>query len=541
MFGLIPLRRSEDESASSEFISHSEHRNRCRRRTQEFIMQANESAIRSVIEEVLSELGKVKGTSGTGTALPPSRKNGGIPVLSGGTTHTASTASGFSRVSSGNWGVFDNVNDAVAAANDAFVQLQKKTLADRTKIVQIVKEMCERNAEDWGRQEYEETRVGRVDHKIEKLKIIKLVPGTEFLKTDCYSGDNGLMIEEYAPFGVIGAITPVTHSLPTLAGNIINIIASGNTVVFNPHPSGAKIACTGVQAFNKAFAEAVGIENLVTIIGKPTIESANEIFQHRGVKLLLVTGGPAVARAALQSSKKAIVAGPGNPPVVVDQTADLENAAKSIVQGAAYDNNLLCIGEKEVFAVHQIFDQLMDAVGRHGGYRLNAQQIDALTKLAFAPPKEPGGHPVLNRELIGQDASVLAAKIGVHVPPGTQLLYGETDTSNPFVPEEQMMPFVPFVRAKDVDEAIALAVKYEHGYGHTALIHSRDVHTMTRMGRVMNTTLYIKNGPSMSALGLGGEGYLSFSIATPTGEGVTTPLTFTRKRRCTMVGELRII
>jgi len=504
-------------------------------------MQANEQTIRAVVEEVLSELVRKPGPG----AAPRSngttqQRAGGIPVLS--SSSPGPLPSGhYHTAGRGNYGIFDNVNDAVAAATESFAQLQKKTLADRARIVQIVKEMCEQNAEVWGRAEMEETKVGRVDHKIEKLKIIKLVPGTEFLKTDCYSGDNGLMLEEYAPFGVIGAITPVTHSLPTLAGNIINIIAGGNTVVFNPHPSGARIACTGVQAFNKAFAEAVGIENLVTIIGKPTVESANEIFHHRGVRMLLVTGGPAVARAALQASKRAVVAGPGNPPVVVDHTADIENAARCIVQGAAYDNNLLCIGEKEVFAVQQIFNPLMDAVGRHGGYRLTTQQIDALAKIAFSPAREPGGHPVLNRDLIGRDASVLAEKIGVRVPPGTQLLYGETDVNNPFVPEEQMMPFVPFVRARDTQHAIELAVEFEHGFGHTSIIHSRDVHTMTVMGRAMNTTLFIKNGPSMAALGLGGEGYLSFSIATPTGEGVTTPLTFTRKRRCSMVGELRII
>jgi aldehyde dehydrogenase len=266
-----------------------------------------------------------------------------------------------------------------------------------------------------------------------------------------------------------------------------------------------------------------------------------QLFEHRGVRLLVATGGPGVARAALASKKRAIVAGPGNPPVVVDETADLENAARSIVTGAAYDNNLLCIGEKEVFAVERIFDALLEAVGRHGGFRLNRSQVDELTKLAFAPPEKPGGHAVLNRDLIGKDASVLASLIGVRVPAGTQILYGETDVSNPFVPEEQMMPFVPFVRARDAMRAIDLAREFEHNFKHTSLIHSRNVRTMTTMGRVMDTTLFVKNGPCMAGLGLGGEGYLSYSIATPTGEGVTNPLTFTRQRRCAMVDDLRII
>ena len=504
-------------------------------------MQTTESAIRTVVEEVLAELGKtpkqVNGGSSDGPHFRPSNPNG-IPVVSSGSSAVASSAY---VGKTGNYGVFDSVDEAVTAANSAFLQLSKQTIEDRNTVVNIVKTMCEERAEEWGRKEFEETKIGRLDHKIAKLKIIKQVPGVEWLQPACFSGDHGIALEERAPFGAIGAITPVTHSLPTLAGNIVNMVAAGNSIIFNPHPSGAKIACEGVQAFNKAIAEKIGIENLITIIGKPTIESANDIFHHKNVRMLCVTGGPAVGRAALEARKRSVVAGPGNPPVVVDDSADLENAAKSIVAGAAFDNNLLCIGEKEVFAVQSIFDSLMDAVSQHGGYRLNAQQVDALTKQAFGPPKEPGGHAVLNRDFIGQDAAVLAQHIGVSVPSGTEILYGETDTNNPFVPEEQMMPFIPFVRARDTMHAIELAHEFEHGFGHTAIIHSRNVHAMTVMGKLMNTTLFVKNGPSMAGLGLGGEGYLSFSVATPTGEGVTNPGTFTRTRRCVMVDELRVV
>jgi len=473
---------------------------------------STEQTVRTVVQEVLAQLAKSNGV-----------------------------ASNNGHSNGGDWGVFNNVDDAVAAANEAFEKLKSASMEDRGKAIQIVKDICFNQAEELGTAELAETKIGRLDHKIEKLQIIKHVPGIEYLKCDAVTGDNGLTVTEYAPFGVIGAITPVTHSLPTLAANFVNMVSAGNTIVVNPHPSGAGIACEGVRRFNKAIYEAIGINNLVTIIGTPTIESADEIFKHRGVKLLCVTGGPAVARAALASPKRAIVAGPGNPPVVVDETADIDNAARSIVTGAAYDNNLLCIGEKEVFAVESIFDQLMDSVGRNGGYRLNASQIDALTKAAFSPPKEAGGHWMLNRDLVGKDPSVLAAAIGLTVPANTQILYGETDTSNPFVPEEQMMPFVPFVRARNADHAIEMAFEFEHGFRHTGIIHTTNVKNMTKMGRLMETTLFIKNGPCGAGLGLGGEGYLSFSIATPTGEGVTNPLTFTRQRRCTLVDDLRII
>ncbi len=471
-------------------------------------MQVTDELIRSVVQEVLAHMG-----------------NGKIkPGGNGQARH---------------WGVFDDVDSAVAAAVAAQAEFEKRGLDERRQAVECIRKLCREQAEELGGAEFEETKIGKLKHKIEKLKVVaERIPGVEFLKTDAFSGEHGVTLQEYAPFGVIGVVTPVTHSLPTLACNAINMLAAGNALVCNPHPSGTQIACRGTRLFNQAIHEAIGIDNLITIIAKPTLESAQAIFDHHDIRLLCVTGGPAVGRAALRSPKRAIVAGPGNPPVVVDETADLDNAARSIVTGAAYDNNLLCIGEKEVFAVAAIFDDLMAAMTRHGGARLNKCQVEALTKAAFVGNSRK---LIVNKDLIGQDASVLAQHAGLKVPEDTEIVFGETDESHPFVDHEQMMPFVPFVRVPDVDTAIRLAQKYEHGFKHTAIIHSRNLDTITRMGRLMDTTLFVQNGPSTAGLGSGGEGYLSFSIATPTGEGVTTPLTFTRQRRSTTVGSLRVL
>jgi aldehyde dehydrogenase len=435
------------------------------------------------------------------------------------------------------WGVFEDVDAAVRAAAAAQQEFEKRGVQARKKAVDCIRKSCIDKADVLGLEEFEETKIGRLKHKVEKLvTCAEKTLGVEYLKTDAFSGDYGVTVQEYAPFGVVGIITPVTHSLPTLAGNAINILAAGNALVCNPHPGGVKIACKGVRLFNEAIHTAIGINNLLTIIAQPTLESAQAIFDHREVRLLCVTGGPAVGRAALRSPKRAIVAGPGNPPVVVDETADLELAAKSIVEGGAYDNNLLCIGEKEVFAVTSIFDELAEAMTRHKAVRLDAKQIEALTKAAFVPAEGDKNRLVINKDLIGQDAAVLAKHAGVSVPADTELLFGETAESHPFVDHEQMMPFIPFVRVPDVDAAIAMAKKYEHGFGHTAVIHSRNIDTITKMGRALDVTLFVQNAPSTASLGGGGEGYLSFSIATPTGEGVTTPLTFTRQRRSTTGG-----
>jgi aldehyde dehydrogenase len=364
----------------------------------------------------------------------------------------------------------------------------------------------------------------------------------EFLTSQVFSGDHGITVIEHAPFGVIGAITPVTHSLPTIANNAINMIASGNTVVFNPHPSGKRVAAEGVRRFNEAIYRSHGIDNLMCVVTEPTLQTAEAIFKSRDVNLLLVTGGPAVARAALSQSKRAIVAGPGNPPVVVDETADLDRAARAIIEGGAFDNNLLCIAEKEVFVVQSVFDAMMAAMERAGAVRLNAGEVDRMTEKGLTTVGEGADrHEVPCRDFLGKDARVLASGIGKQVSGDVQLLFGETDEANPFVPVEQMMPFLPFVRCSCVDEAIAKAKHFEHGFRHTSIIHSNNVVNMTKMGKALDTTIFVKNGSSLAGNGAGGEGYGSYSIAGPTGEGITTPMTFTRERRCAMIDSLRIL
>ena len=423
------------------------------------------------------------------------------------------------------------------------MQLKAKGVEARRKIESIVKSLAEKNAEQWGKIEFEETKIGRLDHKIAKLGLIKLVPGVDWLRPDARSGDHGITLEEYTPFGVVGAITPSTHSIPTLSGNIVNICAAGNAVVFNAHPSAAKCAAVAVRAYNEAIYREIGIENIACIIEKPTLDSFNALCKNEFTRLLLVTGGPMVVKAAMQTGKRAICAGPGNPPVLVDDTCCLTRAAQSIISGAAFDNNLLCIGEKQVFVLDHIADKLMQKMSENGAVKLNSAQLDKLTKAAFTiTPGQGGGcaRAHTNKDFIGKDTSVLAQAAGINIPSGTQLLFGETDAMHPFVQEEQMMPMLPIVRVKSVEEGIALSLQSEHNYKHTAIIHSHDVENITAMARALDTTLFVKNGPSPAGLGLGGEGYLSFSIATPTGEGITNPRTFTRVRRCVMVDNLRI-
>ena len=497
----------------------------------------NETLIRDVVAEVLGRLG-----NGATTTTKPS------PAPSAPAPKSESCGCGTKKATSapalrGKFGVFATADEACEAAQEAFLQLKQGGIAARRKIEEIVKAMAEKNAEHWGKIEFEETKIGRLDHKIAKLGLIKLVPGVDWLRPDARSGDHGITLEEYTPFGVVGAITPSTHSIPTLSGNIVNIAAAGNTMVFNAHPSAARCAATAVRAYNEAIYRETGIENAVCIIEKPTLDSFNALCKNEFTRLLLVTGGPMVVKAAMQTGKRAICAGPGNPPVFVDDTCCPTRAAKAIISGAAFDNNLLCIGEKQVFVLEQVADKLMQKMSENGAVKLNPSQLEKLTKAAFTiTPGQGGGcaQAHTNKDYIGKDPSFLAQAAGINLPSGTQLLFGETDAMHPFVQEEQMMPMIPIVRVKSVEEGIERSLQSEHNYKHTAIIHSHDVENITAMARALDTTLFVKNGPSAAGLGLGGEGYLSFSIATPTGEGITNPRTFTRVRRCVMVDNLRI-
>jgi acyl-CoA reductase-like NAD-dependent aldehyde dehydrogenase len=388
----------------------------------------------------------------------------------------------------------------------------------------------------------EETGLGRVDDKLLKNRlVIRKTPGTEALRPDALTGDRGLTLGERAPFGVIGAITPVTNPTSTIIGNAIAMLAAGNSVVFNAHPHARRVGNRTVERINEAIMAAGGPVNLVTAVAEPTIETAQALMRHPRVRLLVVTGGAGVVRAAMASGKRAICAGPGNPPVVVDETADLDAAARDIVRGASFDNNIVCVCEKEVFVVAAVADALLAAMERHGAHLLPAARREELERAIFAEVRGPRQSATVRSELIGQDAAVILERLGVRAGADTRLAAIEVGPEHPLVWTEQMMPVLPVVRVGSADQAIDLAVAAERGFGHTAVMHSRHLDHLSRMARAINCSIFVKNGPCYAGLGEGGEGYSSFTIASPTGEGMTGPRSFSRERRCVMVDHFRIV
>ncbi|NCO24776.1 MAG: aldehyde dehydrogenase EutE [bacterium] len=439
-------------------------------------------------------------------------------------------------------GIFDEVNAAVDAAEVAHLELIKLTLEKRREIIRSIRKIIISNLEEISKLAVEETTFGRVEDKIEKNRLAALkTPGIEDLEPIAYTDDNGMTLTERAAYGVIGSIIPSTNPTSTIINNGISMIAGGNTVVFNPHPMAKRSSCFTVSLINQAIVKAGGPPNTLCAIANPTIDSAQTLMKHPKIRLLVVTGGPEVVKVAMNSGKKVIAAGPGNPPCVVDETADLEKAARDIVKGAGFDNNIVCVCEKEILAVSQITDRLKEEMIKNGAYELKGEQIEKVTKLVIADPGKPGHEGTPNKKYIGKNASVIARDIGLNISDQVKILLGEVDRYHPLVWTEQLMPVIPLVRFNSVDEAIDFAVQCEHNFRHTASIHSRNIAKLSKMAKLMNCSLFIKNGPCYSGLGFGGAGYASFTIATPTGEGLTRARTFTRERRCVLVGYFRIV
>jgi len=444
-------------------------------------------------------------------------------------------------VASGGMGVFATVDEAVTAAQKAFPVFSGLPLEKRGQIIENMRAIMRENGTALAKAAFDETGFGRFEDKILKNQLVtEKTPGIEDLPPVAWTGDHGLTLMEPAPFGILGAITPTTNPTSTIICNSIGMLAAGNVVIFNVHPSAKQCSIQTVVLLNKAITEAGGPPNAVTCIGESSIESAGQLMKHPDIRVLVVTGGGGVVKAAMSSGKRALCAGPGNPPVVVDETADIEKAAADIVLGASFDNNMICIEEKETIVVDSVADKLIQGMLRNNAVLIDKSKIEAMEKVIFSKMAGPRGHAAINRKWIGQNADKILAEMGISAPPTTRLAIVELPEDHPLFWTEQMMPVMPICRVPNADYAIDLAVQMEGGNCHTAIMHSKNIDNLSRMARLCNCSLFVKNGRSQAGLGFGGEGYTSFTIASPTGEGLTTPRSFSRLRRCTMVDHFRI-
>jgi acyl-CoA reductase-like NAD-dependent aldehyde dehydrogenase len=494
----------------------------------------DEARIQEIVDRVVARIGELPETPLEAVRNPPA---GYVSPASPPRAEPARRRD--ADIPRGRRGVFADVDAAVTAARRAHEANEAASLGARRRWVEVMRETARKHVTQLAKFAVDETGYGRADDKLKKnLLCIDKTPGPEFLQPVAFSGDDGLTIMERASYGVIGSITPTTNPTETIINNGIGMVSGGNAVVFNAHPYAARTSAYLVHLFNEAIVAAGGPENLVSCVERPTIESASALMGHAGVRLVVVTGGPGVVKAAMASGKKVIAAGPGNPPAVVDETADLDVAAAGIVEGASVDNNIICTAEKEIVAVDAIATPLLERLGRAGCLVLNERQVRALEKVVLHQGSS-GVHS--NKDFVGKNAGFIARQIGVTAGDELRLLVADVDEKHPFVQLELLMPVLPLMRVSDATEAIAAAKRVEHGFGHTAVMYSRNIAHLHAMARTINTSIFVKNASNLAGLGMGGEGYTSFTIASPTGEGLTTVRNFTRERRCTLKEYFRIV
>ncbi len=434
-------------------------------------------------------------------------------------------------------GIFGTVDQAVENAVAAQKRLLVLPLHHRDKIIAAIRQAVLDHNETISALAVKESGLGRYEDKLrENILCATKTPGTEDIEPRAYSGDEGLTLIEYAPRGVIGSLTPITNPTGTVINNTISMVAAGNAVVFNPHPAARETSIQTIRILHEAIVRAGGPPGLISSVPKPDLTTAKQLIEHPRINMLVATGGRAVVDVVLRSGKKAIGAGAGNPPALVDETANIRRAAASIVDGASINNNIFCTSEKEVIVVSAVADALISfMLETEKAYLLTPAQADQVTKLVVTPERK------INTAYIGKNVQVILKEIGINVGEECRLAIFEAKKDHPLVWLEQMMPVMPIVRVRDVSDGIEFAVQVEQGNRHTAIMHSNHVEHMTAFARAVQTTIFVKNGPSYAGIGLGGEGHTSFTIAGPTGEGLTSARTFTRIRRCTLVDAFRII
>ena len=439
--------------------------------------------------------------------------------------------------------VHPTVDAAVQAARKAQAVFQDQGLEVRREVIRAMRKAAVANAERLAKLAVQETGLGRWEDKVQKNLVCAIrTPGVEDLVSRAYTGDKGLTLVEYAPYGVVAAITPSTNPAATIINNAISILSAGNSVVFAPHPASFKTCVETMSLLCEAALSAGAPRGLITTFDKASQDNTKALLAHPDTRVNMVTGGPAIVKVAMTVGKtcKTIAAGPGNPPVVVDETANFPKCAQDVIFGASFDNNVLCTAEKEVIVTEAAKSRFLDAMRKDPrAYELNAAQVEQLVKLVIKEGGKGCKDPVLNRDYVGKDASVIARGIGLTIPEGARLLWAEVGNDHPFVWTEQLMPILPVTVARDVDAAIELAVQVEGGNRHTAAMHSTNVNNLTKMGRAMQCSIYVKNGPTLFGLGLG-EGYATMSIGTPTGDGLTKTSHFARPLHCALVGSFRI-
>ena len=296
------------------------------------------------------------------------------------------------------------------------------------------------------------------------------------------------------PVGLVGAVIPTTNPTSTAIFKSLICLKTRNAILISPHPRAKKCTAEAARIVREAAEKAGAPAGLIDCIESPTIELSNELM--KGADVILATGGPGMVKAAYSSGKPAIGVGPGNTPVIMDSSCDIELAVYSVIHSKTFDNGMICASEQSVTVMADIYDKVRAEFIKRGCHMLNKEELDKMRGIILT---EAG---TVNPKIVGQPAYVIAQLAGFEVPKDTKILIGEVasvDISEPFA-HEKLSPVLALYKAKDFETALDMSERLieDGGYGHTSslYIHPSQIEKMAQHAARMKTCRILVNTPS---------------------------------------------
>lgn len=427
-------------------------------------------------------------------------------------------------------GIFLDVDEAILAAKQAFKRYLKITLKERSEIIEVIKERILLEADGLAEMTVNETGMGNAEDKAEKfIWAATKTPGVEDLVTSARTDDGGMTLYELSPYGVVCSVAPVTNPCSTLVNNVFSALASGNAIIHCPHPRAKKVSELLIEKISSIIREVCGIDNLVVMVKNPSIKKVRQAMRHPDINLIIATGGHGLLKEALVCGKKVIGGGSANPVCIVDETANIEKAAIDIVESSSFDNNLMCVTEKNIVVVKSVSEILKENLKKNGAYHITSPaELIKLTKTCVDQNMEP------NKKLNGMNANKILQLAGINCSRKIKIILVDCIKEHPIVVNEMLMPILPVVEVENFDKALEVALEIEQGLRHTAVIHSQLIERLSRVAKEMQTSIFVKNGPAFSGIGFRNDRELSMTVASVTGEGTVTARHFARTRRCVL-------
>ncbi|RSK55312.1 aldehyde dehydrogenase family protein [Bacillus canaveralius] len=396
------------------------------------------------------------------------------------------------------------MREAVRRANEAILKFQQFSQEQVDRIVKNMAEAAFQASESLARLAVDETGMGVVEHKKIKNELgsmgvyeaIKDQKTVGVIRTDPVK-----KITEVAyPFGVIASIIPTTNPTSTAIFKTLISLKAQNGIVVSPHPSAVNCTVEALEICNEAAVEAGAPEGLIGWITTPTMVAATQLMQHHDINLILATGGGGLVRAAYSSGKPAYGVGPGNVPVYIDKTANVNKAVKMIVDSKTFDNGTICATEQSIVVHRNIKEITIRELKNNGAYFLNETE-KAKVENIISPVKGK-----LNPAIVGRTAETIAEMAAIEVPNGTRILISEENRIGKDIPFsiEKLSPIFALYTADDVEEAktICLALLNLGGRGHSLSLHSNDETVVNMFGIEMPVSRILVN--TLASIGAAG-------------------------------------